>query len=107
MMYLSDCICRQRNNAKRQYICLYNCKPGEYDQNQCSPTNISCTPCPERHANCKDLGNGTRPFSGKLWGPKFAQCLLNRTLNQGQCASGFFHPVAMKCTSVVNTSKYK
>lgn len=79
---------------------------GEYDQNLCPSRNTTCPPCPHRHANCKSLGNGTQPFSGKMWSSNFATCLLNRTINQSQCTNGFYHPVELTCKDVVRQSKW-
>ncbi|KAK3583072.1 hypothetical protein CHS0354_004017 [Potamilus streckersoni] len=75
-----------------------------YDQNLCSQGNKSCTPCPDRHADCRGLPNGVNPYPGKLWTAGYIECFLNRTMNQSICNIGYFNPVKHQCVEDIESS---
>ena len=78
---------------------------GEYNQFICSAGNSSCKPCPQKHADCRALPDGAQSWPGKMWGPDYVDCYLNRTMSQGHCTTGYYHPVLKKCMDTAKPGK--
>ena len=79
---------------------------GEYQQNLCTPGDISCTQCPDRLPSCVGLPDGKRPVPVQLWMTEYIVCYKNRTVNVTQCARDeYFNPRLNTCMKKVQPGR--
>lgn len=79
---------------------------GEYKQNICTSTNVSCQVCSERLPDCRGRQDGAHAFPNKPWQRDFIQCYLNRTISIAQCPMGmYFNPRTPSCKRNVEPGK--
>ncbi|XP_052252891.1 uncharacterized protein LOC127859481 isoform X4 [Dreissena polymorpha] len=78
--------------------------PCEYDQNQCSLSDPSCSPCPDRLPSCVGLPNGEEPAQAHLWTDMYVRCYRNRTLEVEHCPSGaVYNPDKLACVTKITS----
>ena len=77
------------------------CISGQYLQNQCNPTDLTCVRCPERLPSCEGLPDGENPVPGHQWSHDYVRCYKNRTLSVGSCRNGYFNPQTGKCVNSI------
>ena len=80
---------------------------GQYDQNLCNKTDISCEKCPRRLPSCIGLSDGKHAYPTRLWKPDYIVCYKNRTVKISRCMDGYFHPNLNYCSKDVARSKFQ
>ncbi|XP_052252894.1 uncharacterized protein LOC127859481 isoform X5 [Dreissena polymorpha] len=77
--------------------------PCQYERNLCPKSDLQCLPCPERLPSCVGRHDGPQPDTTHLWGNKYIECFMNRTMTTRTCHPGeYFHPRLRQCRSYVD-----
>ena len=74
---------------------------GQYLQNRCNVTDITCQTCIKRLPSCISLSDGNHAFPNRLWKQDFIICYKNRTVDITKCTKGYFNPNQKNCTENV------
>ena len=74
---------------------------GQYSQNVCQATDVTCEPCTDRLPSCIGLANGNHSFASRLWKSDYIVCYQNRTVKITKCSEGYFNARTNSCEVVV------